>query len=644
MMRIVSSRLRMMSTSTTLPSGGAAAAAVRAVKLPDLVKKYQAGEPLSMVTSYDVTSAAIVNDTRIDMILVGDSLGMVVLGRTSTTSVTMDEMLHHCRAVRVGAPRPFLIGDLPFGSYEASDTDAVRNGVRLLKEGAVDAVKLEGGERVADRVRALVRAGVPVMGHVGLTPQTSSNLGGFVVQGNSLESARAVLRDALAVQQAGAFAVVIEMVPELVATHVTRQLSVPTIGIGAGVGTSGQVLVWHDMLGLYRSFAPKFCKQYAALGVEAQRALEQYHDEVSTRAFPQKQHKFLMKRAVFDEAFPDAAVKRKEAAAVAATKTGPRIAVIGGGALGSFVAAQLAANADADVMLLTKFREHADLVEADGLRLVDLQGGTSKRTVRVFGTADGVGRADIVIVAVKAADTEAACAAAARIAGSDGIVVSMQNGFGVRERLLAALGDAFAPRVAHAVTTVGALLERPGVVKQTGAGDVRMALPPASAGGGADERWTRFAALLSQAGLPTTVLPSDALAAVVWRKAIVNCAINPLTALFRVRNGALLDNAHARALLESAVAEAVAVAQAEGVDIAASDALSTTLDVCRATAANRSSMLRDVLRGVPTETAQLNAELVRRAAAHNVAVPTHRFLSEAMAAIDTKIQQQQEQR
>lgn len=629
-----------MSTSTTLNlSGGVAAPAVRPVKLPDLQKKYQAGEPLSMVTSYDVTSAAIVNDTRIDMILVGDSLGMVMLGRTSTTSVTMEEMLHHCRAVRIGAPRPFLVGDLPFGSYEASDVDAVRNGVRLLKEGAVDAVKLEGGERVADRVRALVRAGVPVMGHVGLTPQTSSNLGGFVVQGNSLESARAVLRDALAVQQAGAFAVVIEMVPELVATHVTRQLSVPTIGIGAGVGTSGQVLVWHDMLGLYRSFAPKFCKQYAALGVEAQRALDQYHDEVTTRAFPQKQHKFLMKRAVFDEAFPDAAAKRKEAAAAAVTKTGPRIAVIGGGALGSFVAAQLAANADADVMLLTKYREHADLVEADGLRLVDLQGGTSKRTVRVFGTADGVGRADIVIVAVKAGDTEAACAAAARIAGSDGIVVSLQNGFGVRERLVAALGDAFAPRVAHAVTTVGALLERPGVVKQTGAGDVRMALPPSSAGA-TDERWTRLAALLSQAGLPTTVLPSDALAAVVWRKAIVNCAINPLTALFRVRNGALLANEHSRTLLERAVVEAAAVARAEGVDIATDDALSATLDVCRATAANRSSMLRDVLRGVPTETAQLNAELVRRAAAHNIAVPTHQFLSDAMSAIDAKIQQQ----
>jgi 3-methyl-2-oxobutanoate hydroxymethyltransferase len=611
--------------------------AVRAVKLPDLVRKFQAGEPMSMVTSYDVTSAAIVNDTRIDMILVGDSLGMVMLGRASTTSVTMDEMLHHCRAVRAGAPRPFVIGDMPFGSYEASDVDAVHNGVRLMKEGAVDAVKLEGGARMADRIRALVRAGVPVMGHIGLTPQTASNLGGFVVQGNSIESARSVLRDALAVQEAGAFAMVIEMVPELVATHVTRQLSVPTIGIGAGVGTSGQVLVWHDMLGLYRSFVPKFCKQYATLGTEAQRALEQFHDEVAQRHFPQKQHKFLMKRAVFDEAFPDAAKRKQAAAAAASAKPGPRVAVIGGGSLGSFVAAQLAANADIDVALLTKYREHADLIEGDGLRLVDLQGATTKRNVRVFGSADAMGPADIVIVAVKSAETDAAMAAAARIAGADGIVVSMQNGFGVRERMLATLGDAFAPRVAQAVTTVGALLERPGVVKQTGAGDVRMALPPNAAGG---ERWTQLASLFSQAGMPTTVLPSSALSAVVWRKAIVNCAINPLTALFRVPNGALVENAHFRALLTSAVAEAVAVAQAEGIAMSVEDALTATLDVCRATATNRSSMLRDVTRGVPTEAAQLNAVLVQLAAARGIAVPTHAFLTEAMAAIDEQNKKQ----
>lgn len=591
-----------------------------------------------MVTSYDVTSAAIVNDTRIDMILVGDSLGMVMLGRSSTTSVTMDEVLHHCRAVRAGAPRPFVVGDMPFGSYEVSDTDAVRNGVRLLKEGAVDAVKLEGGARMADRVRALVRAGVPVMGHIGLTPQTASALGGFVVQGNSIESARAVLRDALAVQEAGAFAIVIEMVPELVATHVTRQLTVPTIGIGAGVGTSGQVLVWHDMLGLYRSFTPKFCKQYATLGADALRALEQYHDEVSKREFPQKQHKFLMKRAVFDEAFPDAAAARRGKAAVAA-KSGPRVVVIGGGSLGSFVAAQLAANGDTDVVLLTKYRQHADAIESDGgLRVTDLQGVTSKRSVRVVDSADAAGAdgADIVIVAVKASETETAAAAAARVAGERGIVVSLQNGFGVRERLLAAMGERFASRVAHGVTTAGALLERPGAVQQTGAGDVRLALPP----GGSSERWSQLATLLGGAGLPTTVLPAESLATLVWSKAIVNCAVNPLTALFRVRNGVLVDNVHCRALLERAVNEAAAVARADGVTLPFADPVAHTVDVCRATATNRSSMLRDVLRAVPSESAQLNVELVRRATAHGLAVPTHEFLVSAMAAIDSGAQKE----
>jgi 3-methyl-2-oxobutanoate hydroxymethyltransferase len=610
---------------------------MRRVTLPELSRKHHGGEVLSMVTAYDVTSAALVNDSRIDMILVGDSLGMVMLGRASTTSVTMDEVLHHCRAVRAGAPRPFVVGDMPFGSYEVSDADAVRNGVRLLKEGNVDAVKLEGGARMADRIRALVRAGVPVMGHIGLTPQTASALGGFVVQGNSIESARAVLRDALAVQDAGAFAIVIEMVPELVATHVTRQLAVPTIGIGAGVGTSGQVLVWHDMLGLYRSFTPKFCKQYATLGVDALRALEQYHDEVSKREFPQKQHKFLMKRAVFDEAFPDAAATRRAKQAASANKSGPRVVVVGGGSLGSFVAAQLAANESTDVVLLTKYRQHADAIESDGgLRVTDLSGTTSKRSVRVVDSADAAGTADIVIVAVKASETETAAASAAQIAGERGIVVSLQNGFGVRERLLAAMGERFSSRVAHAVTTAGALLERPGAVQQTGNGDVRLALPP----GGASEQWSQLATLLDGAGLPTTVQPAESLATLVWSKAVVNCAVNPLTALFRVRNGVLVDNVHCRALLERAVTEAVAVARADGITLPYDDPVAHTVAVCRATSTNRSSMLRDVLRSVPSESAQLNAELVRRAAAHGIAVPTHEFLVTAMAAIDSGAQKE----
>jgi 2-dehydropantoate 2-reductase len=480
--------------------------------------------------------------------------------------------------------------------------------------------------------------GVPVMGHIGLTPQTASALGGFVVQGNSIESARAVLRDALAVQEAGAFAIVIEMVPELVATHVTRQLAVPTIGIGAGVGTSGQVLVWHDMLGLYRSFTPKFCKQYATLGADALRALDQYHDEVSRREFPQKQHKFLMKRAVFDEAFPDAAAARRAKQAPPAAKAGgARVVVVGGGSLGSFVAAQLAADESIDVALLTKYRQHADAIEADGgLRVTDLSGATSKRGVRVVDSAEAAGSADIVIVAVKASETETAAAAAAQMAGERGIVVSLQNGFGVRERLLAAMGERFASRVAHAVTTAGALLERPGAVLQTGSGDVRLALPP----GGASEPWSQLATLLGRAGLPTTVQPAESLASLVWSKAVVNCAVNPLTALFRVRNGVLVDNVHCRALLERAVTEAVAVARADGVTLPFDDPVAHTLAVCRATSANRSSMLRDVLRSVPSESAQLNAELVRRAAAHGIAVPTHEFLVTAMAAIDSGAQKE----
>ncbi|MDY7091702.1 MAG: 3-methyl-2-oxobutanoate hydroxymethyltransferase [Acidobacteriota bacterium] len=247
-----------------------------------------------MVTAYDLSSARLVDAAGIDVILVGDSLAMVMLGMESTVPLTMDELVHHCRAVARGSRRGFLVGDMPFLSYQVEIPQALRNAGRLLKEGGMGAVKLEGGRVMAPTVRALVERGIPVMGHIGLTPQSISQLGGYRVQGKTAESARGLLEDALALEAAGCFSLVLESVPAPVAEVISRRLRIPTIGIGAGVGCDGQVLVYHDMLGLFDDFQPRFVKRYAEVGEEIHRALSEYRQDVEERRFPSEEHTYPM--------------------------------------------------------------------------------------------------------------------------------------------------------------------------------------------------------------------------------------------------------------------------------------------------------------------------------------------------------------
>jgi 3-methyl-2-oxobutanoate hydroxymethyltransferase len=258
------------------------------------------GEPITMITAYDYPGAIAAERAGIDSILVGDSLAMVVLGYESTVSVTMEEMLHHCRAVRRGANRAFLIGDLPFMSYQADVTEAVRNAGRFLKEAGMDAVKLEGGTEVCDTVRAISRAGITVVGHIGLTPQSAAKLGGYRVQGRTAKGAESLLESALALEQSGAAMLVLEMVPDRVAQIISQRLTVPTIGIGAGSGCDGQVLVMHDMLGMFDRFTPRFVRRYAEVHTEMEAALKAYAAEVQARAFPTAEHSFQIDDAEFE--------------------------------------------------------------------------------------------------------------------------------------------------------------------------------------------------------------------------------------------------------------------------------------------------------------------------------------------------------
>lgn len=274
------------------------------ITVSDIAKKKAEGRPISMVTAYDCAMARIVNEAGIDMILVGDSLGNVILGYSSTIPVTMDDMVHHTAAVMRGNDRCMVVGDMPFMSYQADVAEAVRNGGRLLKEGGCAAVKLEGGREAAPVVKKMVEAGIPVCGHIGLTPQSVNTLGGFKVQGKEAATAKKIMEDALALEAAGAFAIVLECVPAPLAEKVTESLTrAATIGIGAGSGCDGQVLVCNDLLGFSTGFCPKFVKKYANVHDVILQAMKDYKTEVEAGTFPAAEHTFTISEEVMEKLY-----------------------------------------------------------------------------------------------------------------------------------------------------------------------------------------------------------------------------------------------------------------------------------------------------------------------------------------------------
>jgi len=259
------------------------------------------GEKIAMLTAYDYTTAKIVDEVGVPLILVGDSLGMVVLGYESTIPVTIEVMLHHTKAVVRGTQRAMVIGDMPFMTYHISMEDALRNAGRFIQEAGAQAIKLEGGVTVAEKIRSIVNCGIPVMGHIGLTPQSIHQLGGYKIQGKTPEAAARLLEDAKAVEEAGAFSIVLETVPTQLATLITQKLTIPTIGIGAGAGCDGQVQVINDILGSFTEFVPKHAKQYAKIADVARKAITQYNDEVTSGAFPTDKQGFTIDESVLDK-------------------------------------------------------------------------------------------------------------------------------------------------------------------------------------------------------------------------------------------------------------------------------------------------------------------------------------------------------
>jgi 3-methyl-2-oxobutanoate hydroxymethyltransferase len=271
------------------------------ITVDDIKGMKQRGERVVMLTAYDYPSARLAEEAGVDMILVGDTLGMVVLGYDSTVPVTMEDMIHHTKAVVRGSERAMVVGDMPFMSFQTGFEDAMRNAGRMLKETGCQAVKLEGGVHMAETVRRLVQVGIPVVGHIGLTPQSVNQLSGFKVQGKTPEAAERLMEDAVALQQAGAFCIVLELIPAPLAKLISQRLRVPTIGIGAGAGCDGQVQVWHDILALYSAFVPKHAKQYAQVGEVIREAIGRYASEVRSGEFPTQKESFRMDEKVLQE-------------------------------------------------------------------------------------------------------------------------------------------------------------------------------------------------------------------------------------------------------------------------------------------------------------------------------------------------------
>lgn len=270
----------------------------------ELKKMKQDQSKIAMVTAYDYPSALLAEQAGADIIFVGDSLGMVVLGYDSTIPVTLDDMIHHTKAVVRGAKRSFVLTDMPFLTYHGSIDRTLQNAARVMQEGQSKAIKMEGGKAICDHVRACVQAGIPVMGHIGLTPQAVNQLGGYKIQGRTPEQAQTLMEDALALEEAGAFALVLELVPEELATAISKAVSIPTIGIGAGRGCDGQVLVYHDLLGYASPLAPKFVKTYATIGEQIEAGIRAYVEDVKAGTFPAEEHVYHMDQAIVESVQP----------------------------------------------------------------------------------------------------------------------------------------------------------------------------------------------------------------------------------------------------------------------------------------------------------------------------------------------------
>jgi 2-dehydropantoate 2-reductase len=454
------------------------------------------------------------------------------------------------------------------------------------------------------------------MGHIGLTPQRLSALGGFRVQGNTSESAKSIFEDAKALEKAGCFSLVIESVPEKVAKYITENISIPTIGIGAGKHTSGQVLVYHDVLGLYSDFQPKFVKRFANLKTNVIEALTEYKREVENRSFPAKEHTFIIKKTEFMNAFPDAIQEENEVKPeIKQPEKRLKVVVIGAGSLGTFFAAKLSESKKCDVILLSSDEKKISKIKENGLflktkefNIENLKRLDVKSTANVEEIKKDFGEVDLVIIAVKSPFTQEAAIKASKIISKDGYVLTIQNGIGNVELIKKELKS---DRVIAGVTYQASHLGEDGVISHNGNGITSIST---------SEMSKDIKELFNNSGMETEI--SENIEETQWGKLIVNSAINPITALFGVKNGFLTENGElneiSRLMVHTLVKEAVIVAMRKGIKLPYENAYEKTIEVAKKTFENESSMLSDFSSGNETEIDFINGKIIEEANKYGV--------------------------
>ncbi|KAF0982460.1 hypothetical protein FDP41_011390 [Naegleria fowleri] len=634
--------------------------------------KYENKIPLTMLTATDYPSASVIDQTNCDMILVGDSLSMTALGHSNTTSVTMDEMIHHAKAVKRGAKYSFLIGDMPFGSY-TTDENAVNNAVRFIKEAEMNAVKLEGGQRVASKIKAIVDAGIVVVGHVGLTPQSSNQLGGFRVVGSkSCDEAIQVWKDALAVKEAGASMIVLECVPRKLASLITKELGIPVIGIGSG-SCSGQVLVYHDILGMYSKFTPKFCKKYLDLNPTLINACEQYVRDVTVQDFPEKSHTFIIKEDVYkyvseyiekeakelrekNPLYPHPIQKKKDDASspIPTFSMGKKkILILGGGSVGSLMAVCLQRSAENQVRVVNGrscsscslsvqveryVRESRELSSNKHLESTHIQYLTQDQLQQHWEN-----EIDLLIIAVKNhSTTEAIQNFVKTFPNLKHIrnVVTIQNGFNnsdvIRKAFSTFQHKMDIPKVILPIYVYSGVkrLEDHGIDKnehkmileQTLSPIISISLPKILSGTELGQLFSENSQFQISSQLSPTLVNGEEIY-VDWMKLIVNSTVNPVASLFQVENGGINQNPHMQQVMKQLIREQLDILKLipgaiHSLGVTCQELkeksfeeciFSKVMQVIEKTKTNHCSMYHDVRNGTLTEIDHLNGAFVELA-------------------------------
>jgi len=623
---------------------------LKPITLPNILDKYSKNIPLTMLTAHDYSSGHACDQANIDMILVGDSLSMTALGHPNTLKVTMKEMIHHAKAVKRGVNRSFLIGDMPFGSY-FNNKDALKNSAKFIRDSEMNAIKLEGGRNVAHIVKEIVRAGIVVMGHIGLTPQQTNTFGGFKVFGaRAVEEAMLLWEDAKILRDAGASFIVLECVPDRMATLISKNLGIPTIGIGSGPGCSGQVLVFNDLIGVYDKLSLKFCKKYADLNPVIINACEAYKHEVENKLFPVKPtHTFIIKEEIFKEVNKRIIQEMEKIHPITSsvTETKPiknkeninslpvkNIVVLGTGALGSLIAARLSQNSATNVRLIDGRNMSTDDAYKINIGLNEDSSNKSTQHIVKNLKVDELNnqwnkQIDLLVVCVKNYGTEEALNNLLTLTSNKVLinnVITLQNGFGNTETISKTLEKlGLKSNVFQCSIYSGVKINEKNNnlinISQSVSDDIQIALPEALAHSEIEKLFKENQFKVSNYIKPSYLKQE---LNVDWGKLIINSVINPITAIFNVQNKVISENEQAIQLCKSIIHEcvnilrfipgALAAIQKEKNEDVEALLFSNVMNVAKTTGSNISSTLTDLLRNEgKTEIESFNGAFVKLA-------------------------------